>query len=63
MGINPISLENLVHNKPIPVEWDNEWWPSQKELATFIGCSTGRVNACLHLGHRLRGHYVTLSNP
>jgi hypothetical protein len=63
MGINKKSLDNLVYpiNKNIPVEWDNEWFQSQKELALFLGVSTGRVSANLNKGWRLKGHYVKRS--
>lgn len=60
LGYNKKTLQNLVYKKPVPVEWDGEWWPTQKSLAKFLRCSTGRVNACLKLGHKLRKKYVTL---
>ncbi len=61
LGYNKDTLKHLVYKKPVPVEWDDEWWPTQKALAVFVRCSTGRVNACLKLNHKLRGKYVTLA--
>ena len=54
------SLKNLKYKDPVPVEWSGEWWESQKALADHVKCSTGRVNANLKSGHRLRGYIVTL---
>jgi len=58
--VSDISLRNLIYKKPVPVIYDNEWFESQKELAAFVRCSTGRVNACLKLNHKLRGKRVIL---